>query len=314
MRHRKRQLSVHGTLDKNIDWMDMSSCAKMSDIHLVRSILLQKLSMELVDMILDFAEYWPHTSSILKEPIRAFGPFTWRWNGGKINYSSQWSPSGPAYAHRWSRWGESRTDNSFVFRSPRLGVRPSRLDDLEKKIPRPFYKLLRRVSAYRKVSHDWIPPRGVRVAKKIVFEVFCHQDYFGTRRYDPETIVRLFCDVSIHRRSVANDKVSTSRRRNTKASKNRQKTSEQDTLVTYKPLILERCFALRHDESRKYVVTWSSDGDLGIELPSEEGFPTAHEFLEQLEVGDSIGVWARVGEGETYHIIDGMRMHVFWAV
>lgn len=55
---------------------------------------------------------------------------------------------------------------------------------------------------------------------------------------------------------------------------------------------------------------WSYDADRPNEL-SEEGFPTATHFVKQLEVGDSIEVWARVGEGESYHIIDGMRMHIF---
>ena len=313
MLHLQGRKRKHSVLENVFNWMAMSSCPKMRDIIVVRAFILQRLPMELVDLILDIAGYWPHTTTILEEPVRAFGPFTWRWNGGIIDYFKQWCPSGPAYGHRWSRWGESRLQNSFIFRSPRLGVYASRLDAYRGVIPGRAYSLLIHLRGRCNISRTWKPPRGVRSARKIVFEISCHQDHFGAWSHDCSNEVRLFCDIGINRRSVARVTSPKQWQKSPSGSKARPKIPEQGPLVTYKPLIVERWCTLRHSRSKTYLMTWSYDDDQPNEL-SEEGFPTAKEFVKQLEVGDSIGVWARVGEGESYHIIDGMRMHIFWAV
>ena len=196
-------------------------------------------------------------------------------------------------------------ENSFIFRSPRLGVRPSRVDRYEGIIPEGANSILTQILAERKNSRNWRPPRGVRVAKKIVFELSCHQDYFGTRGYNPKTVVRLFCDVSIKRRSDHRVTSSKSLQKDPSGSKGRQKSPEQGPPITYKPLILERWFTPRHSESKTCFISWSYDDDQPNELPSEEGFPTAKEFVKQLEVRDSIGVWARVGEGRATTSLTG---------
>lgn len=36
-------------------------------------------------------------------------------------------------------------------------------------------------------------------------------------------------------------------------------------------------------------------------------------FLKQLEVGDSLGVWVKARDGPDVSMIEGLRMHVFWA-
>lgn len=36
-------------------------------------------------------------------------------------------------------------------------------------------------------------------------------------------------------------------------------------------------------------------------------------FMKQLEVGTSLGVWVRVGRGIFVSMVEEMRMHVFWA-
>ena len=36
-------------------------------------------------------------------------------------------------------------------------------------------------------------------------------------------------------------------------------------------------------------------------------------FLKQLEVGDSLGVWVKARNGPDVSMIEGVRMHVFWA-
>ena len=37
------------------------------------------------------------------------------------------------------------------------------------------------------------------------------------------------------------------------------------------------------------------------------------DFVKQLEVGDSLGVWVRVRDGPSVSMIEGVRVHVFWA-
>ena len=170
--------------------------------------------------------------------------------------------------------------------------------------------------------------------RKIVFETWSHQDYFGAvgdsvADDGAQRFARVFCDVSINRKRDVTPsarwkgRILSWRQRgnadgvsddNTDNENNKTKSGKHGKLVAHKPFILENGETPRYYFPRYHVNTWRWDDNTSSTPPSDPAFPTAQEFLRQLEVGDTIGVWGRVGKGETYHIIDAMRMHVFWAV
>lgn len=291
--------------------------------------------------------------------MRAFGPFTWGWREGNgIDYLNVWCPSGPGYAHLWNRWGESRRDDGFLLRSGAIGVEE---EDGEGEGGRWSSRYLQKsrlarllVSVYQKraavglrmrwrcqrkktgggrgIANEIFSSSRTAAVRKIVFETWSHQDYFGavgdsTADDGAAQFARVFCDVSINRKR---DAAPTARWKG-RIMRWRQRGNDDDSfhdnndddsnnnkkkgkLVAYKPFILENGETPRCYFPRYHVNTWRWDDNTPSSPPSDQAFPTAQEFLRRLEVGDTIGVWGRVGKGETYHIIDAMRMHVFWAV
>ena len=197
-------------------------------------------------------------------------------------------------------------------------------------------------------------PSRTAAVRKIIFETWSHQDYFGAVGDSTTTTAddddegaqqcpRVFCDVSINRKrddatpsprwkgrtlrwrpwgDAAADEISTSKDANddddnNNTNNNNNKSGKHGTLITYKPFILEPSTTTRCYFPRYHVHTWRWDDTNPPITPLDShhpAFPTPQAFLRQIEVGDTIGVWGRVGKGETYHIIDAMRMHVFWEV
>ena len=295
--------------------------------------------------------------------MRAFGPFTWGWREGDgIDYLNVWCPSGAGYAHLWNRWGESRRDVGFLLRSGRIGEEEEEEEEEGRGRWSTRYVQKNRlvklmVSLYQKGATAGLRMRcrcqsrkkgggrgprneifsSTRTAavRKIVFETWSHQDYFGavgdsTADDGAQKFARVFCDVSINRkrdttpstrwkgrllrlrpRGNADDISTKTEDENNDKDK---KSGKHGKLVAYKPFILENGETPRYYFPRYHVNTWRWDDNTSSTPSSDPTFPTAQEFLRQLEVGDTIGVWGRVGKGETYHIIDAMRMHIFWAV
>lgn len=226
------------------------------------------------------------------------------------------------------------------------------------------------------------PSKGTAAAvRKIVFETWSHQDYFGAVGDDSAAAVgaddnheerrggggaqhsvtpRVFCDVSINRRikgrdardsallcwkgrirrwrwrrignnvddddddisdktdnNDGNDKDAENNSDNNKTNtnnNNEKSDGKHGALISYKPFILETTSTPRFYHPTYHINTWKWDDDNDQQTNLNLPFPTSHSFLRQLEVGDTIGIWGRVAKGETYHIIDAMRMHVFWAL
>ena len=206
----------------------------------------------------------------------------------------------------------------------------------------------------REPKKENFPVSRTAAVRKIVFETWSHQDYFGAvGDYFPDAaaaeeaqhFARVFCDVSINRKKrnvvsslrwwkkrrlggrCGGDADDTHKNDGDNNNNDVEKTdSRHGKLVSYKPFVLETGETPRYYYPKYHINIWRwdedhDDDDKSIRTetdtpPSDHryNFPTAREFLRQLEVGDTIGVWGRVGRGETYHIIDAMRMHVFWAV
>ena len=272
-----------------------------------------------------------------------------------IDYLNVWCPSGPGYAHLWNRWGESRRDDGFLLRSGPVGVveedgerergRWSLRYCQKSRLARFVFSLYQKGAAAglsmrwrcqrRKKSggrgtNEIVSSSRTAAVRKIVFETWSHQDYFGavgdSADDDGTQFARVFCDVSINRKrdvtSRARWKARILRRQRGDANNSsddnddsdKKKSGRHGKLMAYKPFILESGETPRYYFPRYHVNTWRWDDRTPSTAPSDPAFPTAQEFLRQLEVRDTIGVWGRVGKGETYHIIDAMRMHVFWAV
>ena len=349
-------------------FLDTSSLPTPTTILLVSQYLSFHLPPELVDLILSYAEFWAHSTTTLNEPVRAFGPFTWGWReGDSIDYLKVWCPSGPGYAHRWRRWGESRRDDGFLLRSGPIGLLEEEEDENGKRgrwspsylqkgqLARLMFSLYQKSAAAglrmccrcqtkrnggpRGPINSISPSSRTAAVRKIVFETWSHQDYFGAVTSSTTTdddaaqqSPRVFCDVSIHRKRDATPRAARWKGRvlrwrqrgnaNDIANDNdddneNEKSGPHGKLITHKPFPLSTSSHPRHYIPHYHIHMWRYDDDNttpSTPQTAHQTFPTAQEFLRQLEVGDTIGVWGRVGKGETYHIIDTMRMHVFWAV
>lgn len=62
---------------------------------------------------------------------------------------------------------------------------------------------------------------------------------------------------------------------------------------------------------------WRYDEDLEDDVKKyDDGMvlPTTADFVREMKVGDSVGLWAPVVRGNCVYKIDEVRMHVFWAV
>lgn len=65
--------SDHSCQDGDVQWVDMSIYPTMSEVVETKNHLAQKLPLEIVDLVMDFADFWPHTSSILEQGMKDSG-------------------------------------------------------------------------------------------------------------------------------------------------------------------------------------------------------------------------------------------------
>ena len=281
---------------------DINRYPSMSTIVWVKSFLIKRLPLELVELVLDHAEYWPHTTTIKPRLDLLRTPVKWRGTSSNILSPSWPSPESEAMEEVFG----------FTLYSPPLASESSltRAATLKKGLRR----LVRRDPAIR------VPPRGQYPARMIVFEAV-------SQRYDLQT--GKFCDIGIIREDdqllkvdapeVEGQKWNSSAFSafwsNTKLSKPAKPSKSDKThhLVAQK----ECWFSPRGKAEGKYVIMWRHDEDLedGIRNHSHEKIlPTTTQFIRKLKVGDSIGIWAPVVRGNTIYRTDEVRMHTFWAV
>ncbi len=281
---------------------DIDKFPSMSTILWLKSFLIKRLPLELVEQVLDHAEYWPHTTTI--GPRLGLVRTAVKWRGtSSIILSPSWpSPESEAMEEVLG----------FTLYSPPLASESSLTRAA--KLKRGLRRLVRRDRGI------YLPPRGQHPARMIVFEAV-------SQRYDIQT--GKFCDIGIIREDDhlleqdvpeaegqrRNSSVFTAFRSNTRSS-NPAKTSKTDKIHH---LVAQReCwFSPRAKAEGKYVVKWRLDEDLEDEIKNfNDGkiLPTTTDFIRKLRVGDSIGIWAPVVRGNCIYRIDEVRMHVFWAV
>lgn len=74
---------------ENEPWLDLTCYPTFFDIFLLKRLFLShSLPNELIDVILDLAKYWPHSSRSLPSPIQAERKVQWRDRRGKCRFPS----------------------------------------------------------------------------------------------------------------------------------------------------------------------------------------------------------------------------------
>ena len=289
-------------LDQAIAEFDISEYPSVGTIIWVKSFLIKRLPLELVELVLDHAEYWPHTTTVRPKLSLVHTPVKWRHTSCEIHSSSWPSPESKSMSQvlGFTLYSPPLASDNSLTRAATLrkGLRRLVLKDAERSLP----------------------PRGQYPARMIVFET-------GSQRYDIQT--GKFGDVGITRQAdplleqhlpVAdnqrrNSSVFSSFRSNTKPSK-AVKPAKSDE--THQLIAQRECWLSPGAKAKgKYVIKWRHDEDLedsAKENSDEKVLPTTADFIRKLKVGDSIGLWAPVVRGNYVYKIDEVRMHVFWAV
>ena len=274
---------------------DVGKFPSMSTIVWLKSYLVRRLPLELVELVLDDAEYWPHTTVTKPRIGLVRTPVKWRGTSSSII-----SPSWP------SRESEAMQEVlGFTLYSPPLASESTFTRATTSKNP------LRRL--VRRDPEVLLPPRGQYPVRMIVFEAVSRRDDVQTGK---------FCDVGIVREddqlpeqgtlpAVGERRASGvfSAFRNSKQSK----PDKTHHLVTQR----ECWFSPVAKAEGKYVIKWryDEDSDDGIKKENDEMIlPTTPDFIKKVTSGDSIGLWAPVVRGNCVHSIDEVRLHVFWAV
>lgn len=282
---------------------DINSFPSMSTILWLKNFLINKLPLEIVESVLDHAEYWPHSTTIRARLGLVRTPAKWRGTSSGIQSPSWPSPESEAMQEVLG----------YTLYSPPLAS--------ESSLTRAgtFKKGLRRL--VRRHPDIYLPPRGQHPVRMIVFEAVC-------QRYDiPKG---KFCDVGIIREDGQlleegvptaesqrrNSSVLSTFRTSTRPSKP-AKPSESDK--SHHLVAQRECwFPPGRKPEGKYIIKWRFDEELEDEIKNynNEGktLPTTTDFIKKMKVGDSIGLWAPVVRGGCIHKIDEVRMHAFWAV
>lgn len=287
------------SLDQATVEFDIGKFPTMSTIIWLKTFLITRLPLELVELVLDHAEFWPHTTTVKSKLGLVRTPVKWRCTSSDILSSSWPSPESKAM----------QDVLGFTLYSPPLASESSltRAGTLKKGLRRLVLK----------DQESSLPPRGQHPARMIVFEAV-------SQRYDIQT--GKFCDVGIIREEdqLLEQDVSEagSQRRNSSvfsAFRSHTRPSKSAKSDKTHQLVAQRdCrFSPGAKAEGKYVIKWRHDEDLedGVaKHRDEEVAPTTADFIRKLKVGDTIGLWAPVVRGNCVYRIEEVRMHVFWAV
>ena len=285
---------------------DINSFPSMSTILWLKIFLIKKIPLEIVEVVLDYAEYWPHSTTIRPKLGLVRTPVKWRDTSSEIQSPSWPSPESEAMQEVLG----------YTLYSPPLASEGSLTRAST------FKKGLRRL--VRKDRDVYLPPQGQHPVRMIVFEAVC-------QRYDiPKG---KFCDVGIIREDDQllekeapaaesqrrNSSVFSTFRSNTRPTKTTKTTKPSESDKIHHLVAQRECWFLPGMKAEgKYVIKWRHDENLEDEIKkyNDDGklLPTTTDFIRKMKVGDSIGLWAPVVRGGCIHKVDEVRMHAFWAV
>ncbi|KAL9598636.1 MAG: hypothetical protein Q9219_004382 [cf. Caloplaca sp. 3 TL-2023] len=142
-------------------------------IQVKRLLLGLKLPLEIVDLILDFAECWPHTTCTTQYRTVVFSDFKaglWARDWRSLPFSMDHGPIPDNY--------RIMPKNAFLLRSHPLGLQTRDPSIPVKSGVVSRWKQKLRKDRRRKSSSGptWLPPRGLRPCRKIIFEILSHQE------------------------------------------------------------------------------------------------------------------------------------------
>ena len=285
---------------------DIKSFPSMSTILWLKTFLIKKLPVELVELILDHAEYWPHSTTIRPKLGLIRTPVKWRGTSSEVQSPTWPSPESEAMQEVLG----------YTLYSPLVASESSLTRAATLK------KGLRRL--VRRDPDVYLPPQGQHPVRMIVFEAV-------SQRYDDPN--GKFCDVGIIREDDhflekeapatesqrRNSSVFSTLRGNTRPSKPVKSVKASEIDKAYHLVAQRECwFPPGTKNAGTYVIKWRHDEDLTNENKDHDNegnvLPTTTDFIKRLKVGDSIGLWAPIVRGGCIHKIDEVRLHVFWAV
>ena len=329
--------------------MDMTHYPKIFDVTSLKRSLSHILPNELIDIILDLAEYWPHVSRSSPSPIKAQGEMR---VPVPLDVQANWLDHRGPEAIAPISFTDSSEDG-FVLRSPPLGM--SYIDGVQSQLS--------------------LVPRTRHPVRMIIFEI----RYSRVFAIDPKCRRRQVVRQSSTRLEFGIKKPVSS------TDSSREAVLDPDTLSTsstsedsqfqqyrdhvyegwhlkrdrvYKAWHFKRSFCdpahakidlymdhkvLKDGMIGQKTILWRYDDDEVTSAKLDDGWDLSEEalgrlseadkahlidfvhslakddrmeqadFMKQLEVGDSLGVWMRVKDGPSVSMIEGMKMHVFWA-
>lgn len=308
----------------------------VADVLVVKAILIQtSLPLELIDAIIDYAEYWPHTSA----PIRLL-----------------------------SRAGEPFNPNYFLTRTLPLGclpTSPSTDPNLAPKVesgevvapytfvpPTQSEESKTATAALLKAWARSSKPRDAHPCRKIVFSFRSHDQGWGGKYKDRGTYNGSYTwlDVGKEKARVVEDEVlGKSMERLTRGSEGQ----EVEKMLTWNVesvdppikqsggVVADGCSDtvelahpfLPHDntlqknrtatsQQQNYVIIWRWDDNIDPESAEAEalmengrGRATGNgEFVRNLEIGDVVTLWARARFAGWQNTVEDVGIDMFWAV
>ena len=285
---------------------DIKSFPSMSTILWLKTFLMKKLPMELVELVLDHAEYWPHSTIIRPKLGLVRTPVKWRGTSSEIRSPTWPSPESEAMQEVLG----------YALYSPPLASESSLTRAATLK------KGLRRL--VRRDPDVYLPPRGQHPARMIVFEAVSQRHDIPNGKFCDVGIIRED-DQLLEKEALAsesqrrNSSVFSTFRANTRPSKPVIPVKASQSDKAHHLVAQRECwFSPGMKAEGKYVIIWRHDKESEDELKNHNDgrkiLPTTTDFIKNLRVGDSIGLWAPIVRGGCIHKIDEVRMHAFWAV
>ncbi|KAI9762849.1 MAG: hypothetical protein M4579_000202 [Chaenotheca gracillima] len=264
-----------------------------------------RLPPELVDLVLDYASYWPHTVTSTKKALKASGGHS---NGG----------------------GQEGHANKICLTTPPLGLPlPPSVDgdDLAE-------------STSGSVQ-EWIPPRGEHPCRKIVFELSSHDQGFGGPVSDRGTYKSSWTwfdavvapppslkPIPQHLKTKSAESDIESDIESDVCDEHDTDGEEQDAAPKkdkhpfLPPSTRVQANALGTQQTRHHIVTWSADdngevdGEAGDEANENgRGRETVDgKFVRDLKIGDTIQLWARARFPAWSNSVEKASVRVYWAI
>lgn len=142
-------------------------------ISVKRLLLGLRLPLEIVDLILDYAEFWPHTTCTTQYrtvvySVARLGLWIRDWRS--LPFSMDHGPIPENY--------RIMPKNAFLLRTHPLGLqtRDPTLAVKSSVVARWKQKLRKDRRRKSSTGPTWLPPRGLHPCRKIVFEILSHQE------------------------------------------------------------------------------------------------------------------------------------------